>query len=137
MKTIRPTREQMEAFGTDPYDGPIIMINLLKFRDKAAYAEGDPEYDDDLSGREAYMRYGKALAEFASGPEIGLEVLYSGSVARFFIGEGDWDQVAVVRYPSRKHFQAMNADPRYRAAHRHRAAGLAHQDLIETRPEGA
>jgi len=136
MTAKQPTSDQMRAFATDAHDGPIVMINLLKFRDKAEYLADAPEHGDGASGAEAYARYGAALAAFTGEPQIGLKVLYAGPVARFFIGEGDWDQVAVVFYPSRQHFVTMTQDPRYHAAHRHRDAGLDHQDLIETRPMG-
>ena len=134
MTAKHPTQEQLKAFSGDEHDGPIVMINMLKFKDRADYDASAPEHGEDVSGKEAYARYGAALATFTGEPEIGLKVLYAGPVERFFIGEGDWDQIAVVRYPSRQHMMRMTADPRYQAAHRHRDAGLAHQDLIETRP---
>lgn len=136
MPALLPTTEQMSAFAKDAHDGPIVMINLLKFRETAAYAPEEAEHAEGLSGHEAYQRYSAALAGFAEDPEVALNVLYAGPVARFFIGEGDWDMVLVVRYPSRARFLAMTESPTYQAAHRHRAAGLLHQDLIETRPPG-
>ena len=134
MPAMQPTAEQMSAFANDAHDGPIVMINLLKFKDKASYPADAAEAAENLSGAEAYQRYGEGLTRFHTDPAVGLEILYSGPVARFFIGEGDWDQVLVVRYPSRKHFVAMVSSETYQAAHRHRDAGLLHQDLIETRP---
>ncbi|MCA8900263.1 MAG: DUF1330 domain-containing protein [Hyphomonas sp.] len=136
MTAKQPTSDQMKAFATDAHDGPIVMINLLKFKPKAEYPADAPEHGDGATGQQAYARYGAGLAEFTGEPQIGLKMLYSGPVARFFIGEGDWDMVAVVQYPSRKHFVTMTQDPRYQAAHRHRDAGLDHQQLIETRPMG-
>jgi len=35
---IQPTAEQIRAFTSDPETGPIVMVNLLKFREKAAYS---------------------------------------------------------------------------------------------------
>lgn len=136
MPALQPTTEQITAFTKDGHDGPIVMINLLKFREKAVYQPDDPEYGDEISGAEAYARYGAGVAKLASDPEIGIEFVYSGPAARFLIGEGDWDMVAVARYPSRVHMARMMRDERYQKAHRHRAAGLLHQDLIETRPVG-
>lgn len=134
MPALQPTGEQLKSFVDDPHDGPIVMINLLKFRDKALYGEEDPEFGEGLTGREAYARYGAGVAALSSDPQIGITTLHVGRTARFLIGEGDWDTVAIAQYPSRKHMARMMADPRYQAAHRHRAAGLLHQDLIETRP---
>ena len=83
---------------------------------------------------EAYNRYGKGLEALTSDPKIGLSIVYAGSVQRFLIGgDEDWDRVLVVRYPSRQHMLTMMRDPRYQEAHRHREAGLKHQDLIETK----
>lgn len=134
MPALQPTGEQLKTFVSDPHDGVIVMINLLKFRDRAIYQESDPEHGEDISGREAYARYGAGLVELTADPEIGITTLHVGQAERFLIGEGDWDMVAVAQYPSRKHMARMMADPRYQAVHRHRAAGLLHQDLIETRP---
>ena len=134
MPAQQPTGAQMKAFATDTHDGPVVMINLIKFRQTAAYPPEAPEAAEGLSGQEAYGRYAEGLAGFRNDPSVALEVLYAGPVARFFIGEGDWDQALVVRYPSRKHFLAMVSSETYQAAHRHREAGMLHQDLIETRP---
>ncbi len=136
MPALQPTTDQMRDFAKDDHDGPVVMINLLKFRPKAEYKPEDPEYGDDITGEEAYNRYGKGLEGLSSDPTIGLKALYGGNAYRFLIGGGseDWDRVLVVHYPSRKHMLTMMQDPRYQQAHRHREAGLLHQDLIETRP---
>ena len=132
MPALQPTNEQMTAFAKTGTDGPIVMLNLLKFRDRATYKADDPEHGDDISGEEAYNRYSAALEAFTGDPSIGLKLLYTGQSERFLIGEGDWDRVMLVRYPSRQHMLTMMRDPRYQLAHRHREAGLKHQDLIET-----
>jgi hypothetical protein len=51
---VYPTVEQLMPLAQDSTPGPIAMANLLKFRDKAQYRDGRP---DDISGREAFMRY--------------------------------------------------------------------------------
>ncbi len=135
MPALQPTTEQISTFTKDEHDGPIVMVNLLKFRDRAEYQPEDPEHGDGVSGREAYARYGAALAPLTADPEIAITPIYSAPAERFLIGSGDWDMVVLARYPSRAHMARMMLDPRYQAAHRHRAAGLLHQDLIETRPE--
>ncbi len=58
---IDPEREQFEAFKQLPRDEPVMMLNLLRFRDKAAYEDGR-----EASGAEAYAAYGEA-----SGPIFG------------------------------------------------------------------
>lgn len=55
---VFPSMEQASSFFDGPENGPFIMVNLLKFKDKAEYADGS---DFDLSGAAAYARYGKAI----------------------------------------------------------------------------
>ena len=56
---VLPTGEQLQALLAMGGDRPIVMVNLLKFRDKAEYDEpGEPE----MTGREAYDRYGRVMA---------------------------------------------------------------------------
>lgn len=135
MPALQPTTDQISRFTKDQHDGPIVMVNLLKFRERAEYKPEDPEYGDDISGAEAYQRYGADVSKLTEDPEIGITTIYSGKTAGFLIGEGDWDMVLLARYPSRAHMARMMRDPRYQSAHRHRVAGLLHQDLIETRPK--
>lgn len=130
MPAFAPTKDQFRALRDDPHDGPIIMVNLLKFHEKAHYPEGSPEASENLTGEAAYARYEAGLGDFIAA--CGGEVIYNGKVARFYIGEGDWDRVLIVRYPSRAAFVAMVTSPDYQIPHRHREAGLKHQDLMET-----
>jgi hypothetical protein len=55
---IFPSMAQATSFFGGPENGPFVMVNLLKFKDKAEYADGS---DSDLSGAAAYARYGKAI----------------------------------------------------------------------------
>lgn len=122
-----PSDEQMKEFfaraGTD-HDGPVVMVNLLKFRERAAYPDGR---DAHLSGFEAYARYGVEVKKIVEG--LGGKMLYAGAVDGLMIGHVEelWDQVALVRYPSRKTFFDMVMMPEYRAIEVHREAGLAGQ----------
>ena len=53
---VAPTEEQMKGFLEPGREGPIYMLNLLKFKEKAEYADGR---ETDLSGAEAYAIYGQ------------------------------------------------------------------------------
>jgi len=55
---LQPTGDQVRAFRDRKTGEPIAMLNLLKFRDKAVYADGRPT---DLSGEQAYRIYGRAF----------------------------------------------------------------------------
>lgn len=131
--TIDPTADQVRALRDTGPDGPIVMLNLLKFRDQADYGPDDTE--PPVSGARAYARYQKAFTQTV-GDISQAEVLYDGPVNQVFIGiagapEADWDKVLLVRYPSRQHFLAMMAAPGYRDALKHRYAGLARTILLQ------
>lgn len=110
---ISPTPEQLQAMMEKGPDGPIVMVNLLKFRD-----------------RDAYMRYGAVAMKCVA--QRGGSIAWMGKQSLVFIGgaEQDWDEVVCVRYPSRQKFLEMIADPEYLAAIPHRDAGLERTALL-------
>lgn len=129
--------EQAGAFFGTPDDGPIVMINLLTFKEFATYEDGT---DATVSGEEAYLRYGALL----DGPDgvlakFGARLLYSGKTTGLLLGtvEEEWDAVALVEYPSTSAMLAMVMSPEYNAIDHHRYAGLAGQLNIRTKPLGA
>lgn len=124
-----PTRAQQHAAMARDDGNPIYMVNLLKFRDQAVYADGR---ETSLSGREAYGIYGQAMTRMVL--EAGGKFVYAGSVRGMFIGSVDeaWDQVAIMMYPSFKAMTAITSSPAYAEIHVHRDAGLEGQLLIET-----
>jgi uncharacterized protein (DUF1330 family) len=126
---VYPTFEQLMPLAQDPTPGPIAMVNLLKFRDRAEYADGRA---DDISGREAFMRY---IAQM--GPIVeaaGGRFLFSGDVGQLVMGEVEelWDAVGIAEYPSRAAFHRIATSPEVQAIGVHREAGLAGQLLILT-----
>lgn len=128
---VYPESQQMQEFFGAPEDGPFVMVNLLKFKPSAEYADGS---DAHLTGREAYARYGEAVSRLVEG--LGGRVLYSGAVTGLMIGEVEdlWDMVALAEYPSLAAFQKMATSPEMRAIEHHRSAGLAGQLNIRTKP---
>ncbi len=135
MPAFQPTGDQFREFRDDPYDGPIAQVNLLKFRVRAEYGPDDPEFGIDEPGAEAYRRYAEAFGVIAA--EAGGGPLLVGQVERYFIGNGDWDAVMVMRFPSRSAFITTLNHERYPEIARHRTAGLLCQELLTTRPSGA
>ena len=131
--SIDPTRDQVRALRDGGRDGPVVMLNLLKFRESANYP---PEMAEPVcSGAAAYARYQHAFT-VAVGDISQAEVIYDGPCEQVFIGQAgtadtDWDKVLIVRYPTRQHFLNMMADEAYRAALVHRYAGLARTVLIQ------
>ncbi len=127
--SLAPNDEQLAGFLQEPEKGPIYMVNLLKFREKAQYPDGS---DAELSGQEAYARYGAAVAQVIT--TFGGGIVFMGEVSRLMLGEAEelWDQVAIAWYPSRQAMLDMMQSEEYQAIHVHRDAGLAGQLNIET-----
>ncbi|MGP1281412.1 MAG: DUF1330 domain-containing protein [Parasphingopyxis sp.] len=110
-------------------DGPIFMVNLLKFKDRAEYAD---RRETDLSGRDAYAIYGRGVAELL--PKFGGKPVFAGDVTFLSLGqvEEPWDEIAIASYPSRADMVRMSMSPEWQEISVHRTAGLKGQLNIET-----
>ena len=126
---VTPNEEQINGFLKNPEIGPISMVNLLKFKDKALYEDGR---DTSLTGEEAYGLYAAEVVNLVE--KYGGEFLFAGKVNRLMLGEVEemWDSVAIAKYPNRKAMFEMTMDPEYQKIHIHRDAGLEGQLNIET-----
>ncbi|MBX3593208.1 DUF1330 domain-containing protein [Sphingomonas sp.] len=127
---VDPTREQFDAFKALPRDRPILMINLVRYRERAAYPDGHPYAVEDLSGADAYRRYSKE-----SGPifaRVGGTILWSGRPEVVLTGPTHerWDAAFIARYPHAGAFLEMVTDPAYRAAVVNRQAAVLTSRLI-------
>ena len=112
INAVMPTPKQMQDFLALP-DGPVLMVNLLKFR---------PD-----GGAEEYAKYIVGVRPVLQ--EFGARILISGEAATCLIGNGDWDMIALVEYPSPSAFFEMVNTDEYQAVHNHRKAGLEGQVL--------
>ena len=126
---VRPNEQQMRGFVEPGPDGPIYMVNLLKFRDRAEYPDGR---ETDLTGEQAYMIYGRAVSKLLTN--LGGGAMFSATVERLMLGEVEelWDRVAIAVYPSRTAMLEMMQSPEMQDIGIHRAAGLKGQLNIET-----
>ena len=131
VNAVFPQAQQAQDFFGGPEDGPFVMVNLLRFKPKAEYADGS---EPELSGAKAYARYGAAVSRLVEG--LGGRVRYSGQVTGLLLGEVEdlWDMVALAEYPSLAAFRAMAMSSEMQAIEHHRKAGLAGQLNIRTRP---
>lgn len=127
---LDPNEEQIKGFLEPNAEGPIFMVNLLKFKEKAEYADGR---ETDLTGAEAYGIYGTGVSKILS--DLGGGGMFNAQVARLMLGEVEelWDVIAIAQYPNRKAMLDMVQSPEYQAIHPHRDAGLAGQLNIETK----
>ncbi|MFP4194466.1 MAG: DUF1330 domain-containing protein [Desulfobacterales bacterium] len=121
MASIEPTGEQLRQLRDMDHDGPIVMLNLLKFK---------PD-----GGAELYNRYSEVAGRLVT--EIGGRIIYYGSQKMPVIGHEEWDAVLLVQYPSVSAFLAMTSDERYQEAVHYRNEALLDSRLyaLETIPK--
>ncbi len=130
---VTPTDERLAATAAVAAedDSPVVMLNLNRYRERAAYPPGTP--DAEVSGREAYLRYG-AVA-YAAVLSVGGDILWATDAAEVVIGcdHDEYDEVVAVWYPSRSAFLALADYPGYMEAHVHRDAAIEQATIIATR----
>ncbi len=121
--------KQISALMQDGPEGPIFMVNLLKFKERAEYEDGRPTA---LTGREAYMLYARAVTELL--PKFGGRGVFAGDVTFLSLGRVEklWDEIAIAMYPRRADMVRMSMSEEWRAIAVHRSAGLEGQLNIET-----
>jgi uncharacterized protein (DUF1330 family) len=131
---INPDSDQLAEIGElagAAGDGPVIMLNLNRYRARAAYdAEPRDRVDPDVTGREAYERY--AVVALPTLERVGGRVLWHAASPGTVIGDGSdrYDEIIAVFYPSLQAFLALALDPAILAAISHRSAGLERAALI-------
>ncbi len=121
---IYPNKEQIEELMKGPADKPVVMVNLLKFKQRADASEGDS------SGQEAYGRYAEQMRKVVESQ--GGRFIWAGRVDSMVIGEEDpgFHVVALVEYPSRQKFLEIAGSQKVREIGEHRSAGLESQWLL-------
>jgi hypothetical protein len=109
-------------------DGPVWMVNLMKYREVADYADGR---ESTVSGQEADDLY----SPIDSLTAVGAAPVFFGEVDQQLLGDDTvWDRVAVVKYPTRKSFVDMQSLPSFRTSHHHKDAGMESTIVIGTQP---
>jgi hypothetical protein len=111
-------------------DGPIYMVNLMKYHEVAQYDGTDAEAAP-ISGREADDKYNPASVL----NKIGADMVFIGDVTGNFTGAEDWDRIAVVRYATRKSFIEMQSRKDFGEKHVHKNAGMQRTVIVCCRPE--
>jgi uncharacterized protein (DUF1330 family) len=129
MKSIDPEQDKLPGvFSKITDDIPIIMVNLLKFREKADYNDNSVSF----SGPEAYQNCSKTALKKVK--EVGGEPVWMGEDFGSIIapdGE-EWGRVLLVKYPSIKAVKQMLSMPEYQKCIKHRTAALENSRLIAT-----
>jgi uncharacterized protein (DUF1330 family) len=120
-RAIDPPPGELAAFLAQEPERPLFMLNLNQHRDRAAYA-----------------RYGRntlpQLLRRRAGP------VFAGEALPALVGDAShplqqpWDEILLVRYPSRSAMLDMLRDPEYQQGLPHREAGLVRAALLATCP---
>ena len=117
--TLDTTPQQFAALAARPADAPVVMVNLLQFKQDG--------------GLERYLQYGREVAPHLD--RVGATIRYGGTAPAVVIGDGQrpwWDAILIVEYPTPAAFVDMVTDADYVKVHEHRAAALQRGDLIAT-----
>ena len=109
-----------------PDDGPVTMLNLMRFRERSRDGQG--------SGWDAYLRYSARSIKLIKG--VGGTIVWTGEAEAVALGVPEahrWDYVALVRYPSRTAFLEMMKSRDYQLANVERENGCADHAIIAVR----
>jgi hypothetical protein len=128
---IDPTEAAGRALMMRGLAGPVVMLNLLRFRAIADYA-GAPELapPQPISGAAAYALYvANTLPWLVLS---GAAVLFDGEGGDVLVGPAEerWDRVMLIRQSSLDSFMAFADNAPYLAGLGHRRAALADSRLL-------
>jgi len=128
---LEPTQESGRDFFSRGIAGPVVMLNLLRFRTIADYS-ATPELapPTPISGEAAYRLYMQHTLPHLE--KSGGEVLFFGKGGPFLIGPAEerWDAVMLVRQASPQAFLAFASNPEYLTGIGHRLAALEDSRLL-------
>ena len=91
---VDPTKETFAQFRENDRPGPIHMLNLVRFRNEAAYPDGRK-----ATGAEAYAAYGRESFPVLS--RLGGRIVWRGKFELMLIGPQceQWDECFIAEYP--------------------------------------
>ena len=121
---VVPSKENFVDFIKNyPSQTPLVMVNILKFKDKL---------EDGRTGEEAYNTYAKETAPLLA--KAGGKLIWAGNTTKAIIGdlEDVPDRFLVVWYPSKEAFIEMSTSKTYEAIAHHRHLSLEYGGLIAT-----
>jgi uncharacterized protein (DUF1330 family) len=111
-----PRELNAEAIAALPDEGPVVMVNLVRFTP---------------GGWDAYVAYSKGFAPLLKA--VGGAILWAGKPEAVAFGDAGahaWDYVVLVQYPSRASFLQIMQSDAYAAANAHRERGVAAHVII-------
>jgi hypothetical protein len=120
MSEANPNMELVEQFRSQAGDGPIVMLNLFKYK-----------------SREAWQRFREEAPKITMPilVEVGATIEFGGPVGAEFVVGDEWDSVTAVRYPSFDAFVAVLEHPDWSGAPRQlREDTIARSRLLLVNP---
>jgi uncharacterized protein (DUF1330 family) len=116
---VDPTGQDLKHFLADDPGGPVVMLNLLRFKE---------------GGRRSYEEYAHRIVPFLE--KLSAEVLFVGDLSTVLVAPDThrWDAILIIRYPSRQSFSSMVADPNYQEITHLRTEALEEAVLQATIP---
>ena len=128
---LEPTQEAGRALFMRNISGPVVMLNLLRFRQIADYS-ASPQLapPSPISGEAAYQLYMEHTLPHLQ--KSGGDVVFFGRGGPFLIGPTDehWDAALLVRQSSVAAFVAFASNPEYLTGMGHRVAALEDSRLL-------
>lgn len=128
---LMPTQTAGRDFIMKQIKGPVVMLNLLRFRETADYT-ASPELDpsEPITGEQAFQFYIDHTLPFLTAS--GGEVLFMGKSDAFLIGPPDekWDFVMLIKQNSVNTFLAFESNEAYMKGIGHRTAALEDSRLL-------
>lgn len=109
---VEGSPDQIKAFMALPIEGPIHMLNLLRFKKDG--------------GRASYAKYSAHTVPLVE--KRGGKVVYAAEGKATVIGGENWDSIFIVEYPSREAFIDMITSQEYQSG-----AHLRHEALEDSR----
>jgi uncharacterized protein (DUF1330 family) len=130
-KYINPTQAAGRDFILRNISGPVVMLNLLRFRELADYTETpDLAPSAAITGKEAYQLYIKHTVPHLL--KSGGEILFLGKGGAFLVGpeSEQWDEVMLIKQNSVADFMAFASNQEYMKGIGHRTAALEDSRLL-------
>jgi virulence-associated protein VagC len=128
---LEPTQESGRGFFMRAIAGPVVMLNLLRFRPIADYSQ-TPQLapKEPISGEQAYRLYFKHTLPHLEAS--GGKVLFFGRGGKYLIGPSseEWDMVMLIQQNSTASFMAFASNQAYLAGIGHRIAALSDSRLL-------
>lgn len=118
MAYIEIPEDKLEEVARLPHDGPVVMVNLLRFKGEA--------------GQALFGKYSKAIQPLAE--KAGIRIIYAGAGQLSVIGPEHWDLVALAEYPNPAAFVALAQSEEYKAIAHYRNDALEDSRLMLTTP---